>query len=348
MLWLLILSCVEGHLATGGPPTHKVAPPSADGPVLCINEFMARNVLSLGLAEGAEPDWLELFNPSAETVSLEGWTLSDDPEGADAHVLDAAPDLDPGAAQVLLADGGDGPTQLPFALDADGGSIVLTDPGGNAQAVHYGEQQADISQARRTDCCTGADCWTPMRHGTPGYPNDSDAAPVEELVALGSSWAYLDTGEDPGEDWVLGTFDDSTWLTGPGPLGLGDDHQVTVIDGGESSARHPTTWFRFIFPVTRAITLRDLHLSLMVDDSAVVWLNGVEVQRVNLTTTEEVTADTWALTAIAEPNEEAVIDYRLDVGMLVDGDNVLAVEVHQAAATSSDLTFDAGLRATRM
>ena len=84
-----------------------------------------------------------------------------------------------------------------------------------------------------------------------------------------------------------------------------------------------------------------------VDDAAVIWLNGVEVQRVNLTT-EEVTTDTWAQVAIAEPNESAVLDYRLDVGDLVDGDNVLAVEVHQAAATSSDLTFDAGLLATRM
>jgi len=346
MLWLLALACVDPPLRGDGPTLHKVAPPSADGPVLCINEFMASNVLSLGLPDGAEPDWLELFNPSSETVSLAGWTLSDDPEGDEAHSLDAAPDIEPGEALVLFADGGDGPNQLPFALDASGGSIVLVDPAGNTQALHYGEQEADIAQARRTDCCTGEDCWSPLRRGTPGYANDAEAAPVEELVALGSSWAYLDTGQDPGEDWMLGSFDDSSWLTGPGPLGLGDDHQVTVIYGGESGARHPTTWFRYVFGVTRSLTLRDLHLSLMVDDSAVVWLNGVEVQRVNLTS-EEVSVDTWALVAIAEPNESAVLDYRLDVGALVDGDNVLAVEVHQAAATSSDLTFDAGLRATR-
>ena len=40
----------------------------------------------------------------------------------------------------------------------------------------------------------------------------------------------------------------------------------------------------------------------------------------------------------------ATIDWTAGKGLLVAGPNVLAVEVHQASGSSSDLTFDLALR----
>ena len=42
-----------------------------------INEVMAKNTFAVADEGGAYYDWLELYNPSLEAVSLEGWSLSD-------------------------------------------------------------------------------------------------------------------------------------------------------------------------------------------------------------------------------------------------------------------------------
>ena len=49
---------------------------SAPGPV--ITEFVACNKASLLDAEGDSPDWIEICNPTGETLDLDGWFLTDD------------------------------------------------------------------------------------------------------------------------------------------------------------------------------------------------------------------------------------------------------------------------------
>ena len=48
---------------------------------LKINEWMASNSAESGIldpADGDADDWIELYNPTANAVSLAGWALSDD------------------------------------------------------------------------------------------------------------------------------------------------------------------------------------------------------------------------------------------------------------------------------
>ena len=53
--------------------------PEPLGPLpLCINEFMPSNQASMWLEDGTAPDWIELHNPTADTIDLAGWTLSDE------------------------------------------------------------------------------------------------------------------------------------------------------------------------------------------------------------------------------------------------------------------------------
>ena len=54
----------------------------------------------------------------------------------------------------------------------------------------------------------------------------------------------------------------------------------------------------------------------------------------------DVTYDTYAESAMSGSNETSFASYSVDSEVFVEGDNVLAVEVHQATASSSDLGFD--------
>ncbi|MEE3199961.1 MAG: lamin tail domain-containing protein, partial [Planctomycetota bacterium] len=59
-----------------------------------ITEFMADNDSLLADEDGDFPDWIELYNSGTDSVDLEGWYLSDDPEALalwrfPALVLDA-------------------------------------------------------------------------------------------------------------------------------------------------------------------------------------------------------------------------------------------------------------------
>jgi hypothetical protein len=78
---------------------------------------------------------------------------------------------------------------------------------------------------------------------------------------------------------------------------------------------------------------------LLRDDGGVVYLNGTEIFRTaNLPAAP--TAITYA-TVTGSPNGENTIDTgSVGVGTLRAGANVLAVEIHQQSATSSDVSFD--------
>jgi hypothetical protein len=83
----------------------------------------------------------------------------------------------------------------------------------------------------------------------------------------------------------------------------------------------------------------------MRDDGAVVYLNGTEVFRTNMPT-GTIAYTTLASTAIGGTDESAFQSASISPSLLVNGSNVLAVEMHQANGTSSDISFDAELIAS--
>ncbi len=86
-------------------------------------------------------------------------------------------------------------------------------------------------------------------------------------------------------------------------------------------------------------------MRLRVDDGAVVYVNGVEAARFNMGT-GAVNSQTRAPDAIADGGERQDRVFTLNPNLVVAGDNVIAVEVHQNTLGSSDLTFLASLTAT--
>jgi phosphodiesterase/alkaline phosphatase D-like protein len=165
------------------------------------------------------------------------------------------------------------------------------------------------------------------------------------LVPTGAVWKYLDNGSNQGTAWRAIAVNDSTWKSGLAELGYGDGDEATTVGyGPNASAKYITTYFRHRFSVSNPASFKSLVLRIKRDDGAVVYLNGTEVFRTNMPA-GAVSNTTLASAALGGSDETTYVSATLNPALLVAGTNALAVEVHQANATSSDLSFDLSLTA---
>lgn len=167
------------------------------------------------------------------------------------------------------------------------------------------------------------------------------------LVTAGATFSYLDDGSDQGSAWREPGFDDTGWNAGPGELGYGDLDEATVVNCGPSApicnaGNFITTYFRHSFQVPDASAYPSLTLALLRDDGAITYLNGTEVLRTNMPP-GVVDSSTPALAAVAATDEHLFHRVAVDPNLLVNGTNVLAVEVHQRSPQSSDISLHAEL-----
>ena len=162
---------------------------------------------------------------------------------------------------------------------------------------------------------------------------------ADVLIPAGSVWRYLDNGSDQGTAWRGRAFNDSGWAFGPAELGYGDGDEATFVNGGPVGERFITTYFRHSFSLPDATRLTNLTVRLVRDDGGVVYLNGVEVFRSNMPT-GPVGYLTPALTTVNVPGESTFFTTSFRPTNLVDGVNVIAVEIHQDRSSSSDISFN--------
>ncbi|MHA7944869.1 LamG-like jellyroll fold domain-containing protein [Formosa sp. 3Alg 14/1] len=158
-------------------------------------------------------------------------------------------------------------------------------------------------------------------------------------IVSGGLWKYNDLGQDLGTTWTASAFDDSSWLFGNAILGYGDGVESTTLDfGTDASAKHPTYYFRHNFNVEDVDAIGNLVFNMMYDDGAIVYVNGTEAFRLNMSE-GEATYETYASGEISGDAESAWTKIET-ANLLQDGENVIAVEVHQINGTSSDVRFD--------
>jgi sugar lactone lactonase YvrE len=172
-----------------------------------------------------------------------------------------------------------------------------------------------------------------------------DPSQVATLVARDADWKYRDDGANLGTAWRFATFSDAAWSSGPGELGYGDADEATVVNCGPrrptcDAQNFATTYFRHQFQVSQASLVTSLSATLVRDDAAAVFLNGVEVFRdANLPA-----GATSTFYSTSSNGEDALVEFLIDTNLLVSGANLLAVEVHQSAHDSSDVSFSLTLR----
>ena len=161
-----------------------------------------------------------------------------------------------------------------------------------------------------------------------------------QLISQGALWKYLDDGSDQGTAWRMPDYDDSGWASGNAQLGYGDGDEVTVLSyGGDPSNKYITYYFRKTISVSDPDEQNGLKVELLRDDGAVVYINGTEVVRSNMPE-GTITYLTHAAHTVSGSAEDQFFVYQIPSSYLVQGDNVVAVEVHQRKPTSSDMSFD--------
>ncbi|MBL9166904.1 MAG: lamin tail domain-containing protein [Verrucomicrobiales bacterium] len=187
---------------------------------------------------------------------------------------------------------------------------------------------------------------------TNGSPNPAavqlEAAPLQTmLVSSGDLWRFLDNGVDPGALWKTNGFDDSSWKSGPTEIGYGDGGEATVAEFVDMDPNAPgvqkniTTYFRKRFEVSDPGRFTALRLRLLRDDGAVVYLNGVEIWRTNMTA-NAITSKTLALRDVSGAEETNFYNILLTGprAVLRPEGNVIAAEIHQRTADNIDISFN--------
>jgi hypothetical protein len=189
-----------------------------DAGPLFISEFMASNSNTSFLDKfGKHSDWIEIYNPTANTQALDGWYLTDNPANLTKWRF---PDPNPsptvdvpiaaGGYLVVFASGEDlavagQELHTNFKIDADGGYLALVQPDGTtiASQYNYPEQITDVSYGLTMSGAT--------------------------LVACGpsgaSAKALVPTSSNHPDDWMqpAPVFDDTSW-TLSGKTGIGFDN----------------------------------------------------------------------------------------------------------------------------
>ncbi len=195
-----------------------------------------------------------------------------------------------------------------------------------------------------------------------------DFEPLTATNVAAGPWRFLDKIQNElgtpasqsypldgaGRNWKALNFDEATsaigpWGTNALPINYG------ALDGVPATATtnvlspnvinlttgNPVTTvlLRKVFTAAAADAARtDWSLNYLVDDGMIVYLNGTEIARVNMPV-DPITTNSIS-TANGNETTYTNLPVTLPTSLMVTGQNVLAVEMHQTSLTSGDIGLD--------
>lgn len=205
--------------------------------------------------------------------------------------------------------------------------------------------QTDIEELAQ--CFTG---WTVVKLAPDqiaAFPQSALQPPTESsvqfednvLVDLGMEWRYFKGQAEPTAAWATLNFEDRAWLKGATGLGYGDGDDTTVLDDMRNS--YTSVYLRHRFTVDDPTQYAGLILEVGYDDGFVAYLNGTEIAR---SETMEGQGRPPAFDQTADGSHEVtegVDSFSLTpyLGLLLPGENVLAIQAHNSSQGSSDLSI---------
>lgn len=310
---------------------------------LLITEFLASNSSTLDDGDGNSSDWIEVYNPTAATVDLSGWHLTDNDGNLDkwtfptsATVSQDVLNLDPGEFLIVFASGQDtedyidpeGNLHTDFRLSAGGEYLALVQPGGvvveHEYSPEFPPQTTDISYGLSFDSSTSV------------------------LIPEGADAQYIvPTG--PINNWNELSFDDSGWSTGATGIGYENSPEdfdafieTTLPDGTQIPGGTDTAYLRQTFQVSDPASTSSLTLHLRYDDGFLAYLNGELVASENAPANPQWNSFAPASHSDSDAVQFQPFDISEHVDELVPGENVLAIQALNRD-TSSDMLIEAML-----
>lgn len=179
-----------------------------------------------------------------------------------------------------------------------------------------------------------------MYHAPPTYAQPAVYQHVAHR-AMDSVWKYFQGSADLGTNWRQVSYDDGAWASGAGLFHRNTGINVLPYDPTNTLLNlGPTSYyFRTTLLVTNTPAGSSFIMYGVIDDGAVIYLNGAEIARFNITGTP-------TFRAFAQTDQPQPKYVKFDVvptNAFVMGTNVLAVEVHQARTGLNDVCFGLSL-----
>ena len=162
----------------------------------------------------------------------------------------------------------------------------------------------------------------------------------ETAIFADDNWRYILPSVEPPSEWKTSDFNDNMWNEGPGGFGYSDGDDGTIISTTIS------VYLRNTFYVTDLSKLYKAVLSADYDDGFIAYLNGHEIGRsYNLPEPgtfvgfdEATSYDHEATLYDGGIPESFVLDSIALDPLLNNGENVLAIQVHNVGLSSSDMS----------
>ena len=170
----------------------------------------------------------------------------------------------------------------------------------------------------------------------------TSAATPTTIFTFTKTWKYFQGGA-PASDWKTTAFTETGWSGPSAGLLYVEGNEYVVPKSTSLTLGQTAYYFRTHFTYSGTPSTAVLTFQARVDDGAVFYLNGAEIRRVRMDA-GTVSHGTFA-NALPPGGDASGMDvFTLDAALgqlpgLNNGDNVLAVEVHQRDAGSSDIVF---------
>ena len=184
----------------------------------------------------------------------------------------------------------------------------------------------------------------------------SGTATTDRVVSTdGTTWRYLDNNTKPEAGWNSDAdFDDSAWSSGKGSFGAKNGQKADLGSGfvpnvllnqyiSGTSNDVPVYYLRTKFDIddVDVSQIKEITGTVLYDDAAIVTINGKKIAGFDDSSFDE---NGYGGSNAGEPKTGTVsaVSDGIDISSLnlKAKDNVLAVELHQGRASSSDIYVD--------
>ena len=184
----------------------------------------------------------------------------------------------------------------------------------------------------------GLFCWAALLAAS---ATDRLCAQPFDLVPLGAEYAYFKGTEEPSPDidglpttdWTRPEFAAAGWARGNAGFGYGDRAGAIGTPLNDMEDLYASVYLRHVFTIDDLAAVSAVRFNADYDDGFVAYLNGVEVARAGLNGTPP------AYTTLSTSHESrgALTPFDIaDFDMLVAGENMLAIQLHNTSLGSSD------------
>ena len=185
----------------------------------------------------------------------------------------------------------------------------------------------------------------PSGYAFKGWKVEGSVNNTSQIIKEDDTWQYYDQGSLDNQNWQSPSYNTSAWKSGKAPLGYNNSNTTTTkLDwGSDTNNKRPTYYFRKQFNLSKEPdATQTFDFSYSVDDGCIIYVNGTEVHRDNM---PEGTVSYTTFSPSTE-GQQVTGNFTINSTLLHAGSNVIAVEVHNNNAPSSDLYWAGTLTLT--